>query len=746
MGDRQSLMQRMNILANEVHLAKESFTSFSSSWKIPYKQEEMMPSKEKESLKKEFHYAQDCVNKKVLNSNEHGELLSEKESDFSLDSSGDGDDGAAIDDGVEFAPLSLVAMRTLSAYVKGDVQRENLFHTRCYANGWSNDREAIRVNKQVLVTLSLGRYKEDVFCDVLPMRACHVLLGKPWQYDNKVKHDGKTNKYSFKCGKMPVTLVPLSPQESLKDQLKLRDDFRAKEKSKFEPKIDDCFDDKTALVAKNVLDVVCDDTKSVLGVVCDETKYVLDANCDENKSILVDHSIENRTVFGEKKETSRKVVKECMLATKSEIKSVLHENSVLILPLLRNTLLGTNNLAGDIPSKIVFLLSDFVEIGVVLMQGEKPVAYYCEKLNGAALNYPIHAKIVMRWQHYLWPKVHYKKVDMNGELPIITLPNYKENVVADALSRSSLRYLLIRESHEGGLMGHFGVDRTYEILHEHFFWPKMRYDVGKHVSSCIVCLQAKSTSKPHGLYTPLPIPHEPWTHITMDFVLGLPRSRRGKNSVFVVVDRFSKMAHFIPCFKTDDAINVANLFFKEIVRLHGMPRIIFSDRDAKFLSHFWRTLWAKLGTKLMLSTTSHPQTDRQTEVVNRTLSTLLRALIKKNLRTWEDCLPHVEFAYNRSIHSTTRFSPFEIVYGFNPLTPLDFLSLPLIVQVDMDGKKKADYVKDLHEKVRSQIEKKTQHYMKIANKGHKEVIFETGDWACLHLVATSGSGVSKPNR
>ena len=112
-------------------------------------------------------------------------------------------------------------------------------------------------------------------------------------------------------------------------------------------------------------------------------------------------------------------------------------------------------------------------------------------------------------------------------------------------------------------MGHFGVDRTYEILHEHFFWPKMRYDVGKHVSSCITCLQAKSTSKPHGLYTPLPIPHEPWTHISMDFVLGLPRSRRGKDSIFVVVDRFSKMAHFIACTKTDDAINVANLFFKE---------------------------------------------------------------------------------------------------------------------------------------------------------------------------------------
>ncbi|OMO90520.1 reverse transcriptase [Corchorus capsularis] len=410
-----------------------------------------------------------------------------------------------------------------------------------------------------------------------------------------------------------------------------------------------------------------------------------------------------------------------------------------------------------------------VGIGAVLMQGGKPVTYFSEKLNGAALNYPTYDKelyalvrALQTWQHYLWPKEfvihtdheslkylrgqqklnkrHAKWSEFIESFPyVVRYKQGKENVVADALSRRlcvpscSLRILLMRESHEGGLMGHFGVDRTYDILHEHFFWPKMRHDVGTYVVSCIVCLQAKSTSKPHGLYNPLPIPHEPWTHISMDFVLGLPRSKRGKDSIFVVVDRFSKMAHFIACTKTDDAINVANLFFKEIVRLYGMPRTIVSDRDAKFLSHFWRTLWAKLGTKLLFSITCHPQTDGQTEVVNRTLSTLLRALIKENIRTWEDCLPHVEFAYNRSIHSTTGHSPFETVYGFNPLTPLDLLSLPLSVQVDMDGQRKADYVRELHARVRAQIEKKTQHYMKVAKKGRKEIIFEPGDWVWLHL-------------
>ena len=145
------------------------------------------------------------------------------------------------------------------------------------------------------------------------------------------------------------------------------------------------------------------------------------------------------------------------------------------------------------------------------------------------------------------------------------------------------------------------------------------------------------------------------------------------------MDRFSKMPHFIPCHKSDDVANVADLFIHEIIRLHGVPNTIVLDRDTKFLSHFWRCLSAKLGTKLLFGTTCHPQTDGQTEVVN----TMLRAVLKNNKKMWEECLPHIEFAYERLLLSTTKMCPFEIVYGFVPRAPIDLLPLPSSEKVNL---------------------------------------------------------------
>nr|KYP73909.1 Transposon Ty3-I Gag-Pol polyprotein [Cajanus cajan] len=204
----------------------------------------------------------------------------------------------------------------------------------------------------------------------------------------------------------------------------------------------------------------------------------------------------------------------------------------------------------------------------------------------------------------------------------------------------------------------------------------MRKDVQKRCLKCLALLKAKYKVMPHGTYTPLPIASSPWVYISMDFVLGLPRSQRGMDSIFVVVDHFSKMAHFISYHKVDDASNITKLFFRDVVKLHGLPKSIVSDRDTKFLSHFWRVLWLRLETQLLFSTAYHPQTDGQTKVVNRSLSTMLRVVLKGNHKSWDEYLPHIEFAYNSVVHKTTNISPFEAVYGFNPLTPMDLIPLP----------------------------------------------------------------------
>jgi transposase InsO family protein len=156
----------------------------------------------------------------------------------------------------------------------------------------------------------------------------------------------------------------------------------------------------------------------------------------------------------------------------------------------------------------------------------------------------------------------------------------------------------------------------------------------------------------------LPIPKRPWEAISMDSVLGLPRTQRGFDSIFVVVDRFSKMAHFIPFQKTSNANHIANLFFKEVIRLHGLPKSVVSDRDKKFIGHFWRTLWKKLGTNLMFSSSYHPQMDGKTEAVNKSLGDLLRSLVTEHHSSWDNILPQAEFAYNDSVNQSTKKVPF----------------------------------------------------------------------------------------
>ncbi|KAL6188925.1 hypothetical protein ACLB2K_040316 [Fragaria x ananassa] len=312
------------------------------------------------------------------------------------------------------------------------------------------------------------------------------------------------------------------------------------------------------------------------------------------------------------------------------------------------------------------------------------------------------------------------------------------------LPNTSVREQVIWELHSGGAAGHFGRDKSIAIVEDRFHWPSLKRDVAKIISQCRTCQVCKGRKKNTGLYTPLPVPHEPWQDLSMDFVLGLPRTIRGNDSIFVIVDRFSKMAHFVPCSKTSDAVHIATLFFREVVRLHGLPKTIVSDRDVKFTSYFWRTLWKLLNTKLQFSSAFHPQTDGQTEVVNRSLGELLRCLVSDHGLSWDKVLPMAEFAYNSSKNRTTGCSPFEIVSGLLPRKPIDLVPLPLAARPSVEAESFSSHIRHIHDDVRQKIALSNEGYKTHADLRRRFVEFNAGGMVLVRIKPERyAKGVSK---
>ncbi|KAL0291840.1 UNVERIFIED_CONTAM: Transposon Ty3-G Gag-Pol polyprotein [Sesamum radiatum] len=210
-----------------------------------------------------------------------------------------------------------------------------------------------------------------------------------------------------------------------------------------------------------------------------------------------------------------------------------------------------------------------------------------------------------------------------------------------------LREQILQEAHNAPYAMHPGTVKMYRNLRPYYWWQTMKKDVAEFVAKCMTCQQVKAEHQaPAGKLRPLSIPEWKWEKITMDFVVGLPRTFRKHDAIWVIVDRLTKSAHFLPIRQGDSLDKLAELYVAEIVRLHGVPVSIVSDRDPRFTSRFWGSLQKALGTKLHFSTAFHPQTNGQSERTIQTLEDMMRACTMEFKGNWDDHLPLMEFAYN----------------------------------------------------------------------------------------------------
>eukprot|EP00736_Rhodelphis_marinus_P000720 Rmarinus@m.14725 len=287
------------------------------------------------------------------------------------------------------------------------------------------------------------------------------------------------------------------------------------------------------------------------------------------------------------------------------------------------------------------------------------------------------------------------------------------------------------------------------------YWKRMPEDVADYVGKCVYCKAGKpEAGKQKGLLQPLSIPRGPWESISMDFITGLPESR-GKTGILTVVDRFSKTAYFVPINGEETTRDVAEILFRSVVAYRGFPKDIVSDRDPKFTSELWEGLMAKAGTKLRRSTAHHPQTDGQTERMNRTIEEMLRVTLLENAgMEWVDILPHLQLAYNSARQASTGMTPLQAETGHEPGMPLNITlqageaereyTIPEMLQ----GIEAEDFVvrqQRVQHAVKRNIERAQEAQRRYVNSKRRHEEFKVGDWVMVSAkhVNLRGKGKAK---
>ncbi|GJZ88120.1 putative reverse transcriptase domain-containing protein [Tanacetum coccineum] len=299
-----------------------------------------------------------------------------------------------------------------------------------------------------------------------------------------------------------------------------------------------------------------------------------------------------------------------------------------------------------------------------------------------------------------------------------------------------LRTVIMHESHKSKYSIHPGSDKMYQDMKKLYWWPNMKANIATYVSKCLTCAKVKAEhQRPSGLLVQPDIPQWKWDNITMDFVTKLPKSSQGYDTIWVIVDRLTKSAIFVPMRETDPLEKLARMYLKEVVTRHGIPVSIICDRDPRFTSNFWKSLQKALGTNLDMSTAYHPQTDGQSERTIQTLEDMLRACAIDFGKGWVNHLPLVEFSYNNSYHASIKAAPFEALYGRKCRSPVCWAE---VGEVQLTGPELVQETTEKIIQIKQRMQAARDRQKSYADLKRKPMEFQVGDKVMLKVSPWKG--------
>ncbi|GKE22395.1 putative reverse transcriptase domain-containing protein [Tanacetum coccineum] len=428
---------------------------------------------------------------------------------------------------------------------------------------------------------------------------------------------------------------------------------------------------------------------------------------------------------------------------------------------------------------VVYCDASHKGLGVVLMKREKVISYASRQLKVHEKNYTTHdlelGSVVFAlkiWRHYLYGTrctvftdhkslqhiLDQKELNMSQRHWLVLLSDYdcdiryhpgKANVVPDALIHKErteplswlpcygdLRSVIMHESHKSKYSIHPGSEKMYQDMKKLYWWPNMKADIATYVSKCLTCARVKAEhQRPSRLLVQPEIPEWKWDNIMMDFITKLPKSSQGFDTIWVIVDRLTKSAYFLPIRENDPLDKLARLYLNRIVARHGIPVSIICDRDGRFTSNFWKSFQKALGTDISMSTAYHPETDGQSERTIQTLEDMLRACVIDFGKGWVKHLPLAEFSYNNSYHASIKAAPYEALYGRKCRSPVCWAE---VGEAQLTG---PELIQETTEKI-VLIKQRTQaaqdRQKSYADLKRKPMEFEVGDRVMLKVLTKVG--------